>query len=85
MPEAKTGPIPFARTAHSKYMVADGKIAWIGTSNWAGGYLDSSRNLEVVVKDQSLAARLAKVHGHLWESPYAEPVQITKLYPKPRK
>ena len=85
VPEAKEGRIPFSRTAHSKYMVADGKTAWIGTSNWAGGYLDTSRNLEVVVKDEALAARAAKMHAHLWGSPYAEPLQILKDYPKPRK
>jgi len=85
VPEAKQGPIPFSRTAHSKYMVADGKTAWIGTSNWAGGYLDSSRNLELVVKDEGLAARVAKLHAHLWGSSYAEPLQAMKAYPKPRK
>ncbi|MBI2385725.1 MAG: phospholipase [Elusimicrobia bacterium] len=85
VPEAKEGRIPFSRTAHSKYMVADGKVAWVGTSNWAGGYLDSSRNLEIVVKDESLAARAARIHAHLWGSPYAEPLQLLKDYPKPRK
>jgi len=85
IPEAKQGPIPFARTAHSKYMVADGVAVWLGTSNWAGGYLDTSRNLELVVKDEALAARAAKIHAHLWASPYAEPLQVMKAYPKPRK
>jgi phosphatidylserine/phosphatidylglycerophosphate/cardiolipin synthase-like enzyme len=85
VPEAKSGPIPFARTAHSKYMVADGKVAWIGTSNWAGGYLDSSRNLEIVVKDEALAARAAKMHAHLWDSPYTLPIEVQKTYSKPRR
>jgi len=85
VPEAKQGPIPFSRTAHSKYMVADGAAVWLGTSNWAGGYLDTSRNLEVVVKDEALAARAARMHAHLWGSPYAEPLQILKDYPKPRR
>ncbi len=85
IPEAKQGPIPFARTAHSKYMVADGKVSWLGTSNWGGGYFDNSRNLEIVVKDEVLSVRAAKIHAHLWSSPYAEPVQVQKSYPKPRK
>jgi phosphatidylserine/phosphatidylglycerophosphate/cardiolipin synthase-like enzyme len=85
IPEAKEGKIPFARTAHSKYMVADGKVAWIGTSNWAGGYLDQSRNLEIVVKDEALAARTAKMHAHLWESPYTAPLDVQKAYSKPRR
>ena len=85
VPEAAQGTIPFARTAHSKYMVVDGKIAWIGTSNWAGGYLDSSRNLEIVVKDETLAARAAKLHAHLWDSPYTAPLDIQKTHSKPRR
>jgi phosphatidylserine/phosphatidylglycerophosphate/cardiolipin synthase-like enzyme len=85
IPEAKEGRIPFARTAHSKYMVADGKVAWIGTSNWAGGYLDQSRNLEIVVKDAALAARAAKMHAHLWDSPYTAPLDVQKTYSKPRR
>ncbi len=85
VPEAKQGTIPFARTAHSKYMTVDGKVAWIGTSNWAGGYLDSSRNLELVVKDADLAARLAAMHAHLWDAPYSAPLDVLKTYPKPRR
>lgn len=85
IPEAKQRPIPFSRTAHSKYMVADGKATWIGTSNWAGGYLDTSRNLEIVVKDEALAARAAKLHARLWSSSYAAPLELLKAYPKPRK
>lgn len=85
VPEAKQGPIAFARTAHSKYMTADGMVAWVGTSNWAGGYLDTSRNLELVVKDAALAARLAAMHAHLWDSAYTAPLEILKTYPKPRR
>lgn len=85
VPEAAQGTIPFARTIHSKYMTADGKVAWVGTSNWAGGYLDTSRNLELVVKDAKLARRLAAMHEHLWTSAYAAPVELTRHYPKPRR
>lgn len=86
IPEATTGPIPFSRVAHSKYMVVDGKTLWLGTSNWRGGYFDDSRNLELVVHDEALAARAAAVQKHLWESVYATPLQEpTKAYPKPRR
>ncbi|MBI5245573.1 MAG: phospholipase [Elusimicrobia bacterium] len=85
VPEAKQGTIPFARTAHSKYMTADGMVAWVGTSNWAGGYLDQSRNLELVVKDAALAARLAAMHEHLWTSAYSAPLEVLKAYSKPRR
>lgn len=85
VPAAKQGYIPFARVIHSKYMVADGKTAWLGTSNWAGGYLDTSRNLELVIKDEALAFRAAKIHARLWGSAYAKPLDILKSYPKPKK
>jgi phosphatidylserine/phosphatidylglycerophosphate/cardiolipin synthase-like enzyme len=84
IPEASTGPIPFARVTHSKYAVFDGKTLWLGTSNWAGGYLDQSRNLEVVVKDEKLAARAASVQKHLWDSGYTAPLETLKTYSKPR-
>ncbi len=85
IPESKDGPIPFARVLHSKYLVVDGKTLWLGTSNWGGGYLNASRNLELVIQDESLAARVAKIHTHLWTSPYAAPVDILKTYPKPKR
>ena len=77
--------VPFTRTAHSKYMVVDGKTLWLGTSNWAGGYLDDARNLELVIHDEKLAARAAKVHQHLWDSPYTSPLDVTKAYGEPRR
>jgi phosphatidylserine/phosphatidylglycerophosphate/cardiolipin synthase-like enzyme len=85
IPEAKEGKIPFARVNHSKFMVIDNKIAWVGTSNWTGGYLDKLRNVEIVVKDDKLAQRLAKLHAQLWDSSYAAKIDIAKDYPKPNK
>ena len=85
IPEAASGPIPFSRVAHSKYMVVDGKTLWLGTSNWRGGYFDDSRNLELVVSDPALAARAAAVWKHLWDSAYTAPLDASKTYPKPRR
>jgi phosphatidylserine/phosphatidylglycerophosphate/cardiolipin synthase-like enzyme len=84
IPEASTGSIPFARVTHSKYAIFDGKTLWLGTSNWAGGYLDQSRNLELVVKDEKLAARATAVQKHLWDSSYTVPLEVLKTYSKPR-
>jgi phosphatidylserine/phosphatidylglycerophosphate/cardiolipin synthase-like enzyme len=85
IPRAKEGKIPFARVNHSKIMAIDGKIAWVGTSNWSGGYLDKLRNLEVVVKNEKLAKRLAALHEQLWSSAYSAKVDPAKEYPKPDK
>lgn len=85
IPEAKSGFIPFARVAHSKYMVVDGKTLWLGTSNWTGGYLDNSRNLELVVREPALAAQARAVHKRLWGSAYSVPLDPLKDYPSVKK
>ena len=85
LPEAKEGHIPFARVNHSKFMTIDGKLAWVGTSNWSGGYLDKSRNLELVVKDAALARRLNVVHSQLWDAPYTEKLDPMREYEPPVK
>ena len=85
LPRASTGFIPFARVIHTKAMSIDGEVAWVGTSNWAGGYLDKSRNLEVVLRNPAMAARLAALHEQTWSSAYAEPLDINRRYPKPSK
>lgn len=85
LPRASTGFIPFARVIHSKTMVIDGRLAWVGTSNWAGGYFDLSRNLEIVMRNEQMARRLAALQEQVWSSPYAQPLDINKHYPKPQK
>jgi len=85
LPEAAQGFIPYARVIHSKTMSIDGQVAWIGTSNWAGGYLDKSRNLELVLRDAAFARRIQDLHGQTWDSPYAAPIDIGRQYPKPVK
>lgn len=85
IPQAREGPLPFARVAHSKYMVVDGRTLWLGTSNWRGGYLDQDRNLDVIVRDPALAARADAVQRHLWSSPYAAPLDVLKDYPTPTR
>jgi phosphatidylserine/phosphatidylglycerophosphate/cardiolipin synthase-like enzyme len=85
LPVASTGPIPFARVIHSKTMSIDGKLAWVGTSNWSGGYFDKSRNLEVVLRSEPMAQRLAALHEQAWNSQYAQPLDVNKDYPKPVK
>jgi phosphatidylserine/phosphatidylglycerophosphate/cardiolipin synthase-like enzyme len=70
IPEAKEGPIPYARVVHTKVMTIDGETAWVGTSNWEGGYLDNSRNLEIVLRNRTMAARLRAMQDLAWTSPY---------------
>lgn len=83
LPQAAAGCIPFARVIHSKTVVIDGQVAWAGTSNLEAGYLDSSRNVELVVEDAPFAARLGRLQEQLWRSPYAAPLRAVGDYPKP--
>ncbi|MHA4869780.1 phospholipase D-like domain-containing protein [Duganella sp. PWIR1] len=85
LPVASTGFIPFARVIHSKTMVIDGQVAWVGTSNWSGGYFDLSRNLEVVMRNEKMAQRLTAMQEQIWNSSYAQALDINKQYPKPSK
>ncbi|WP_174280512.1 phospholipase D-like domain-containing protein [Sphingomonas bacterium] len=75
IPPAAEGPIPFARVVHTKAMAIDGRVGWVGTSNWEGGYLDSSRNVELVFRDAGLADRIGRMHDTLWSSAYAVPLE----------
>ncbi|POZ61627.1 phospholipase D-like domain-containing protein [Chromobacterium alticapitis] len=77
--------IPFARVIHSKTMEIDGQIAWVGTSNWSGGYMDKSRNVEVVLRNAAMAGRIAKLHEQTWSSPYAAPLEASRAYQAPDK
>jgi len=80
LPEARQGFIPYARVIHSKTMEIDGQVAWVGTSNWLGSYLDNSRNLEVVMRNEAMARRVGELHEQLWDGPYAKALDVTAEY-----
>ncbi|RZA02679.1 MAG: phospholipase [Proteobacteria bacterium] len=85
IPPARGGPVAYGRVNHSKFMTIDGKLSWVGTSNWAGGYLDKSRNLEIVVPSLALTARLNEFHAQLWDAPYTAKIDLNAEYPEPVK
>ncbi|MFM2477978.1 phospholipase D-like domain-containing protein [Celerinatantimonas sp. MCCC 1A17872] len=80
IPQAVEGFIAYARVLHSKAMSVDSKLAWIGTSNWEGGYLDNSRNVELVLPDSTIVSQVEAIHQQLWHSPYAECVDLNRHY-----
>lgn len=85
IPEASEGFIPYSRVIHAKYMVLDERLLWVGTSNWAGGYLDRSRNVELVLKDPGLVKQADSIHHQLWDSAYAQPLEPGRSYPVARR
>jgi phosphatidylserine/phosphatidylglycerophosphate/cardiolipin synthase-like enzyme len=84
IPPASTGIIPYARVVHTKIMEIDDAIAWVGTSNWEGGYLDTSRNVEIVLRDQAMASRIDALEAQLWTSSYVRPLAEAEHDPQPR-
>ncbi|TPW15864.1 MAG: Phospholipase D family protein, partial [bacterium] len=66
IPEWSGGFIPFARTAHAKYMVVDGRRFWLGTSNWERDYFYNSRNVGIVGVGRALGAELSQFFRNGW-------------------
>ncbi len=85
VPDLPGGHIPFSRVVHSKTMVVDQKIYWVGTSNWSKGYFDATRDIEIVMKRPDLASTGEKIFQTLWTAPYSVPVDVNKSYPAPVK
>ena len=82
IPEASEGHIPYARTIHSKYLVVDDDVFWLGTSNWEEGYFTDSRNVEAIFRDPALARQGAAIFDRLWGSRFAFPLDPVKAYEK---
>ncbi|UQA61666.1 phospholipase D-like domain-containing protein [Polyangium aurulentum] len=84
IPQSAAGFIPFARTAHAKYMVVDGAAVWIGSSNWEGDYFTTSRNVGLVIDGPAFARRLQGIFEDGFAGPYAERLDPAAAYEAPR-
>lgn len=82
IPEAAEGHIPYARTVHSKYLVVDDTVLWVGTSNWEEGYFKDSRNVEALFRDPVLATQGAAIFDRPWGSRFTFPLDPSKAYEK---
>lgn len=71
IPAWSGGEIPFSRVAHAKYMVVDGQVAWVGSSNWEGDYFLKSRNVGIILSGGRAPTRLATFFEENWTSTYA--------------
>ncbi|MBS1963321.1 MAG: hypothetical protein JST04_13985 [Bdellovibrionales bacterium] len=85
VPDQPGGHIPFSRVIHSKHMIVDGTIYWVGTSNWSRGYFYDTRDIEIVMYRKDLAATGTKVFEAVWTAPYTEALDPTRVYPTPVK
>jgi phosphatidylserine/phosphatidylglycerophosphate/cardiolipin synthase-like enzyme len=80
IPPFSGGFVPFARVGHAKYMVVDGRRAWIGTGNWEGDYFTQSRNAGLVIDSTKVGDRLDRYFADAWGSTYAYDVDACATY-----
>ncbi|MFA6435448.1 MAG: phospholipase D-like domain-containing protein [Elusimicrobiales bacterium] len=79
-----SGPIPFARVEHCKYLVFDGERAMLSTSNWAPDYFTDTRGAALIVEGAAGASVLEDIFARSWNGPYVGPVDPALEY-KPVK
>lgn len=84
IPAHSGGFVPYARVAHSKYMVVDDGMAWIGTSNWGGDYFHASRNVGLWIDGDALPPRLVRLFDELYASGYSDPFDPARDYQPPK-
>lgn len=84
IPPFSGGFVPFARVGHAKYMVVDGRRAWLGTGNWEGDYFTQSRNAGLVIDSPKIGERLDRYFADAWGSTYAYDVDACATYEPPR-
>lgn len=85
IPEHSAGFVPFARVEHPKYLTVDGRVSWVGTSNWAKDYFHGSRNVGLVLKGHGGAEPLERFFDQSWTGPYTELVDPGADYAPPRR
>lgn len=84
IPPWSGGFVPYARVIHAKYLVADGREAWVGTSNWEKGYFYDSRNVGLVIRGGSIPPELDRFFMDGWNGPFAAEVDPAKIYTPPK-
>lgn len=85
IPLFSEGFIPYARVEHCKYLLVDGNISWISTSNWEKSYFYNSRNASLVIQNDKINEELTEVFLKDWNGKYTEFVDINKNYPKVKR
>lgn len=85
IPAHEAGLIPYARVEHPKYLTADGKAAWLGTSNWSRDYFFQSRNVSLFLRGESAVQQLDSFFEAGWNGPYTETVDPCGQYQPPKR
>lgn len=80
IPDASEGYIGFARVEHCKFIVADHKAFWLGTSNASKSYFHKGRNLGIVIENEKISNRVSEIFSKSWDSDYCHRVDLCKEY-----
>ena len=77
--------VPFGRVAHSKLLVVDGRVAWVGSSNGSRDYFHGSRNAGLLLEGGPLPGQLERYFALGWASEHAQGLDLARDYPPPRR
>jgi phosphatidylserine/phosphatidylglycerophosphate/cardiolipin synthase-like enzyme len=80
IPQWSGGYIPYARVEHCKFLVVDSSLCWVGTSNWEKSYFYNTRNVGVVVENNTIAGVLRKIFLKSWTGHYTELINPSTEY-----
>lgn len=73
VPQAASGPIPYARVEHAKYALVDDELGFVGTGNWSWSYFESTVDASLFVHGP-LAQPLGRIFDADWNGPYVKPL-----------
>lgn len=73
VPAAASGPIPYARVEHAKYMLVDDELGFVGTGNWSWSYFESTVDASLFIHGP-LARPLGRIFDTDWNGPYVKPL-----------
>lgn len=80
VPQASSGPIPYARVQHAKYALVDDELGFVGTGNWSWSYFESTVDASLFIHGP-LARPLGRIFDADWNGPYVKP--LSAFVPKP--
>lgn len=83
IPQSENGYIPHARLSHSKLVIADGELSWVGTTNLQWSYFTQSRNLDIVTWEKKTVSELRRFFLSGWESELSTRLDPTHDYRAP--
>jgi phosphatidylserine/phosphatidylglycerophosphate/cardiolipin synthase-like enzyme len=80
IPEWSGGYVSFARVEHCKFVIADDRAFWLGTSNAEKSYFTTTRNVGAVVQSAGLTAQIRTVFFKSWNGPYTSLIRPEATY-----